>query len=1430
MWFYNLNLKAAGFDWQVWKKATIKEVIPTNPIDCLSFQDTFDKDNPIQPVQKQNTPKLSKARPFRRLNLLAALGTLSSMYTYGNIFQLQSDLHLRQRLRRYRNGSGGLDSNRIKPGDMCALQAKIKEDENLFTAVTKSNKEIVSAIVDTGCSFHMTNNIGLLDPSTITTLTTPIEVDGINGGQSLTTKGIAHMEVITEQGLVYPVDLEMYCEESLPGTLVSPQALASSIVQAQQAGHSPVHNPSSLQDHFRIYSNRMEWHVDEKCILSMPYDSSFLPRMTLFPAGRSETALKAMLSSLQFSNKNLTPLQKVWQLWHVKLGHISYSLVQKLGIAGCLDRHALDLSKIPLSDRPMCESCQYGKQTARPDGTTITKKRPETVGSLKEGQTVPGMRIFSDQSHSFVPGRRFHTAGRESNDERFCGSTLFVDAASNYIYCVHQVTFNASDTINAKLEFERHSRDLGVSIDSYHTDNGIYKSKDFTTEIANNYQSLRFSAVGAHWQNGVAEGAIRITVTRARTMLLHAELLWPESKDTSLWPMALSHAVHLYNHTPNAESCISPMEIFSRTKSDYQALRHAHTWGCPTYVLEPRLTSAGGKIPKWQPRSRRGQYMGVSPVHAETVALVRNLKTGYLSPQYHVVFDDKFETVYADDDQPPPEWDQLCILQRHETAFDDQDNPPSLADEWLSPEEIEQQQFRQSVAMRRQGRTLYQDLGTRETKDDFAYQPPAPTPVKLPTPRKPPDKPQLNPTREQVSPTRELPNWTRHPPSSPVTASTGSPPKAASPTQPPVRRNPSRAVKNKGILRLEPKFSGKSYDEKPKALKGSHATSRPTRYMSAFAAALALSNPMTPPTVELMHHRISHYDPHSDVLLDVHPGLLQSPMLIEQPLGPMALKAKKKTKDPDLPSLKESLMSPQSEEWWKAMDKEIASLEEKGTWSVVNRSDVPPDCEVIPATWVQRIKRHPDGSLNKFKSRLCVRGDIMRQSFSGNAYSPLVGWPTIRAALLLAATHGWTSRQVDFTLAFCQSPQKRPVYMELPQYYRPAGCSDKDVVLKLNKSLYGQVDSPLLFYEHLCKGMKTLGFQPADSDPCLFIHKTEKIMVLNYCDDQIWLSPDNALVEKYVKKLQKLGYDLTLEDNSNMFGFLGIEFNRKGNTIELTQHGLIEKVINYTGMSKASSQPTPAVKEPLGADKDGPPFDEEWSYPAVVGMLLYISSNTRPDIQFAVHQAARFTHAPKKSHAQAVKRIIRYLVGTADKGIQFVPDLNAGLDCYVDADFAGLWGHEDDQDPVSVKSRTGFTLTLFGCPIIWASKLQTEITLSSTAAEYVAFSMAMRELLPMRALLGEMSTKLDLQLLSTSLVRSTVFEDNQGCLSLVNVPKMSTKNKYLALKYHFFRSQIGEANGIVAKYIKTTEQKADIFTKGLPAEQFRHIRKLLIGW
>ena len=96
--------------------------------------------------------------------------------------------------------------------------------------------------------------------------------------------------------------------------------------------------------------------------------------------------------------------------------------------------------------------------------------------------------------------------------------------------------------------------------------------------------------------------------------------------------------------------------------SDYKAALNAHTWGAPIYALQPCLSSAGGKIQKWQPRSRRGQYVGVSPLHAENVALVRNLRTGYLSPQYHVVFDDWIETVYSDDTVPEC-WENLCVFE-----------------------------------------------------------------------------------------------------------------------------------------------------------------------------------------------------------------------------------------------------------------------------------------------------------------------------------------------------------------------------------------------------------------------------------------------------------------------------------------------------------------------------------------------------------------------------------------------------------------------------------------------------------------------------------------------------------------------------------------------------------------------------------------------
>ena len=147
----------------------------------------------------------------------------------------------------------------------------------------------------------------------------------------------------------------------------------------------------------------------------------------------------------------------------------------------------------------------------------------------------------------------------------------------------------------------------------------------------------------------------------------------------------------------------------------------------------------------------------------------------------------------------------------------------------------------------------------------------------------------------------------------------------------------------------------------------------------------------------------------------------------------------------------------------------------------------------------------------------------------------------------------------------------------------------------------------------------------------------------------------------------------------------------------------------------------------------------------------------------------------------AVKRIVRYLLGTKDKGLIFKPDIAQGLDCYVDADFAGLWRYEPDQDPACVRSRTGYAITLGGCPVTWVSKLQTEIALSTLEAEYIALSTAMRDLVPMRRLLKEVGEKCKLDFVKNAMVHSTIFEDNNGALGLATAPKLTPRTKHIGV-------------------------------------------------
>jgi hypothetical protein len=184
-------------------------------------------------------------------------------------------------------------------------------------------------------------------------------------------------------------------------------------------------------------------------------------------------------------------------------------------------------------------------------------------------------------------------------------------------------------------------------------------------------------------------------------------------------------------------------------------------------------------------------------------------------------------------------------------------------------------------------------------------------------------------------------------------------------------------------------------------------------------------------------------------------------------------------------------------------------------------------------------------------------------------------------------------------------------------------------------------------------------------------------------------------------------------------------------------------------------------------------------------MLLCLTTTTRPDLAFAVSQAARFCHDPKQSHATGIKTIIRCLHRTSDKGMIVRPAETLGSKNYIDASFAGNYGVEPAEKPVSVKSRTGIIVFLAGCPLIWKSQVQSSIALSTFHSECAVL---MRILIPLCALLLETIAMLEPPAAVASTICCRTHEDNTSALLLANSQHLNNRKKHLAVKLHHFWS------------------------------------------
>ena len=542
--------------------------------------------------------------------------------------------------------------------------------------------------------------------------------------------------------------------------------------------------------------------------------------------------------------------------------------------------------------------------------------------------------------------------------------------------------------------------------------------------------------------------------------------------------------------------------------------------------------------------------------------------------------------------------------------------------------------------------------------------------------------------------------------------------------------------------------------------------------------------------------------------------------------NPLSLLAKS---DQDTMYLDQALKAPDRAQFIEAMKKEVATHEERGHWKLVARDAVPTTEKVLDAVWsMKRKRRIRTQEVYKWKARLNVHGGQMIHGVHyWETFSPVVTWGSIRLILILSILFDWHTRQLDFVLAFPQADVNADIYMNIPKGFNHKG-DHRSKVLKLLKNLYGSKDAGRTWNRHLHKHLIEMKFKQSKADECVYFR--DKTIFLVYVDDGILAGPDEGDINQIMTELSSR-FELT--DEGDLSDYLGVNIDVSPDkaTIKLSQPHLVDQILKELNFREDTKPCTIPAKSSvlLKRDLEGEDHNAHWSYRRIIGKLNFLEKSSRPELAVSVHSCARFSHNPKRSHAEAVHDIGRYLVGTPNEGIIMQPKEHS-FEVWADADFCGAWDHQTAMDdPATAKSRSGYIIMYAGCPVLWKSAMQPLTALSTTEAEYISLSQALRDTIPLMTLTDEIRKYLNLEVISTPTVKCTAFGDNSGAVEIANVPKMRPRTKHLNCRYHHFRSYVTRKL-IKVLQVGTEDMLADICTKNLGKALFLKFRKLICGY
>jgi hypothetical protein len=499
-------------------------------------------------------------------------------------------------------------------------------------------------------------------------------------------------------------------------------------------------------------------------------------------------------------------------------------------------------------------------------------------------------------------------------------------------------------------------------------------------------------------------------------------------------------------------------------------------------------------------------------------------------------------------------------------------------------------------------------------------------------------------------------------------------------------------------------------------------------------------------------------------------------------------------------SYQEAMASPQSNQWLLSMKEEFDALQQQGTWTEIPRNNVSKGERILTGKWVYDIK--PNG---RYKSRWVIRGFQQQLDPWETTRAAVVKGTTLRIFLHIAVSFNWDIYFVDIKNAFLNGTHSgRPIYLRLPN-----GFKKKDTVCQLNKSLYGLKTAAITWYLDLVEKLVSVGFRTSQHDECLFIR--ESTFVLVHVDDlAVFNDPSHT-----VKEELNAFFNLSVPSQDR---YLGLEVQKQADgAIKLSQEAYTAEILlEFRDLIRQSN--TPISKRAQGNDAKAP-ATEVTHFQRLIGKLMFLACQTRPDLMYAVIHVSSYASNPSSSAWEVARDILGYLSQTSkhslriQKGAPLLPlgqpisgqpisgQPNFGqyelqITQFCDASFAtGSKG----------RSITGAITLLGGTPLLWFSRQQTSVATSTAHSEFIAAYDATLAVLPLYPLLSEI-------LPDHAIPKPRLITDNLATLTTANSGLLTRQNRHFLVKYYWLHEQL-DNNELTAGWIPTDQQLADLLTK-----------------